>query len=60
MSRSHALGLVGTATSMLRPAGMAKIGELYVDVVTEGDFIEPGTPIQVIEVEGTRIVVKRV
>jgi len=54
------LGQVGTATSMLRPAGMARFGEQYVDVVTEGDFIEPGTPIQVIEVEGNRIVVKRV
>jgi membrane-bound ClpP family serine protease len=54
------LGHVGTATSMLRPAGMAQFGERYVDVVTEGDFIEPGTPVQVVEVEGTRIVVKRV
>ena len=54
------LGQVGTATSMLRPAGMAKFGDRYVDVVTEGDFIPPGTPIQVVEVEGTRIVVKRV
>jgi membrane-bound serine protease (ClpP class) len=54
------LGQVGAATSMLRPAGMAKIGDAYVDVVTEGDFIAPGTPIQVIEVEGTRIVVKKV
>ena len=53
------LGQVGVATSMLRPAGMARIGDAYVDVVTEGDFIEPGTPIQVIEVEGTRIVVKK-
>src|SRR5207248_10936618 len=40
------LGQVGTATSMLRPAGMAKFGDRYVDVVTEGDFIPPGTPIQ--------------
>lgn len=54
------LGQVGVATSMLRPAGMAKIGDLYVDVVTEGDFIEPGTSIQIVEVEGTRIVVKKV
>jgi membrane-bound serine protease (ClpP class) len=54
------LGQVGVATSMLRPAGMAKIGDIYVDVVTEGGFIEPGTPIQIVEVEGTRIVVKRV
>ena len=33
---------------------------IYVDVVTEGEYIEAGTPIQVIEVEGTRIVVKKV
>ncbi len=54
------LGHVGVASSMLRPAGMAKFGDSYVDVVTEGDYIEPGTPIQVVEVEGNRIVVKRV
>lgn len=54
------LGQVGMTTSMLRPAGMAKFGEQFVDVISEGDFIEPGTPVQVIEVEGTRIVVKRV
>jgi len=54
------LGQVGTATSMLRPAGTAKFGDRYIDVVTEGDFIPPGTAIQVVEVEGTRIVVKRV
>jgi membrane-bound ClpP family serine protease len=54
------LGQVGTATSMLRPAGTAKFGDRYIDVVTEGDFIPPGTPVQVVEVEGTRIVVKRV
>jgi membrane-bound serine protease (ClpP class) len=54
------LGATGTATSTLRPAGMAKFGEVFVDVVTEGEFISPGTPIQVIEVEGTRIVVKAI
>jgi membrane-bound serine protease (ClpP class) len=54
------LGQVGAATSMLRPSGTAKFGDRYIDVVTEGDFIPPGTPIQVVEVEGTRIVVKRV
>ena len=37
------LGQVGTATSMLRPAGTAKFGDRYIDVVTEGDFIPPGT-----------------
>jgi membrane-bound ClpP family serine protease len=54
------LGQVGTAMSMLRPSGMARFGDRYIDVVTEGDFIEPGSSIQVVEVEGTRIVVKKV
>lgn len=54
------LGQVGTATSMLRPSGLAKFGDRYIDVVTEGEFISPGTPVQVVEVEGTRIVVKGV
>ena len=54
------LGQVGTTTSMLRPAGMAKLGDRYVDVISEGDFIDRDTPIQVVEVEGTRVVVKRV
>ena len=54
------LGQVGTTTSMLRPSGMAKFGDRYIDVVTEGDFLPPGTPVQVVEVEGTRIVVKKV
>lgn len=53
------LGKTGYSTSMLRPAGSARFDDVIVDVVTEGDFIETGTPIQVIEVEGTRIVVKK-
>ena len=54
------LGQVGSTVSMLRPSGTAKFGDRYIDVVTEGDFLPPGSPIQVVEVEGTRIVVKRV
>jgi membrane-bound ClpP family serine protease len=54
------LGAVGTAATTLRPAGMARFGEQYVDVVTEGSFIPAGARLQVIEVEGNRIVVKEV
>jgi membrane-bound ClpP family serine protease len=57
---ANLLGQVGTTTSMLRPSGSAKFGDRYIDVVTEGDFIAVGTPIQVVEVEGTRIVVKKI
>jgi membrane-bound ClpP family serine protease len=54
------LGAVGTAATMLRPAGMAQFGDSYVDVVTEGSFIPAGTRVQVVEIEGHRVVVKEV
>lgn len=54
------LGAIGTTATQLRPAGMAQFGDQYVDVVTEGGFINSGLRVQVVEVEGTRIVVKEV
>jgi len=54
------LGAVGTAATMLRPAGMAQFGDAYVDVVTEGGFVPAGTRVQVVEIEGHRVVVKEV
>ena len=54
------LGAVGTAVTVLRPAGTVRFGDQYVDVVTEGGYIPAGARVQVIEVEGTRIVVKEV
>lgn len=54
------LGAIGTSATPLRPAGMAQFGDRYIDVVSEGSFIDSGARIQVVEVEGTRIVVKEV
>ncbi|MHB1125795.1 MAG: NfeD family protein [Bacillota bacterium] len=54
------LGATGTAITPLRPAGVAQIGGERADVVTSGEFISPGTPVKVIKVEGTRIVVRKV
>jgi membrane-bound serine protease (ClpP class) len=54
------LGAVGTAATMLRPAGMARFGDAYVDVVTEGGFVPAGARVQVVEIEGHRVVVKEV
>ena len=54
------LGKEGLATSDLRPAGLATIDNHRVDVVTEGDYISNGSKIKVIDVSGTRIVVKKV
>ena len=59
--REQALvGRRGTAVSMLRPAGRAEFDGEPLDVVTEGDFIHPGEPIEICRVRGNRIVVKRV
>ncbi|MFN4258091.1 MAG: NfeD family protein [Gemmataceae bacterium] len=54
------LGAIGVAATTLRPAGMARFGDNYVDVVTEGSFVSAGARVQVIEIEGNRIVVKEV
>lgn len=48
----------GVAFSTLRPAGRAQIDGQLVDVIAEGEFIEPGVPVEVIEVAGNRVVVR--
>lgn len=55
---SHLLGAVGSAVTPLVPGGKVRFGDELVDVVTEGDFIEPGQDVQVIEVRGNRVVVR--
>ncbi|MCA9835584.1 MAG: ATP-dependent Clp protease proteolytic subunit [Trueperaceae bacterium] len=59
-SYDYLLGQRGVALSDLRPAGVARINNERKDVVTEGDFIANGAEIEVILVEGSRIVVKAV
>lgn len=53
------LGKDGVTISPLRPAGIAQLDGERVDVVSEGAFIEAGAPIQVIRVDGNRVVVRR-
>ncbi len=54
------VGKVGEAKSMLRPAGKAVFEGKLVDVVTQGDMIEKGSRIEIVEVKGNRIVVQKV
>jgi len=54
------LGKTGVANSFLRPAGVATFDQTRVDVLTDGDFVPAGTPVQVTRVEGARIFVKAV
>lgn len=54
----HALGRTGIALSPLRPAGVANVDGARLDVVSDGSFIDAGTPVEIIRVEGNRIVVR--
>jgi membrane-bound serine protease (ClpP class) len=48
----------GKAVSALRPAGIAEIDGERIDVVSDGEFIDPGENIVVTRVDGNRIVVR--
>lgn len=50
----------GHAASVLRPSGIADIDGERVDVVSDGELIERGAPIQVIHVDGNRVVVRQI
>ncbi len=52
------LGKKGIALTVLRPVGKAEIDDRIVVVETEGDFIPAGTPVEVVEINSNRIVVK--
>lgn len=54
------MGQTGLTLTPLRPAGAAEIAGQRVDVVTQGDFIPAHVPVQVVLVEGTRVVVRQV
>ena len=60
VATSSMLGSRGTAVSDLRPGGIAHIDGQRVDVVTEGDYIRAGDPIEVVTDERYRRVVRRV
>jgi membrane-bound serine protease (ClpP class) len=58
MNLSELYGAEGVTLTPLRPAGSAEIKGMRVDVVSEGNFITPETKIQVVKIEGTRVVVR--
>ena len=52
------VGQTGVSVTPLRPAGMANIGGDRIDVVTRGEFVTPGVPVEIIQVRGSRVVVR--
>lgn len=52
-------GKKGHASTPLRPGGKAELEGQIVDVVAEGEFVAQGEPVEVLRVEGMRVVVGR-
>ncbi|MHC4456028.1 MAG: NfeD family protein [Planctomycetota bacterium] len=53
------VGDIGEVISTLRPAGKAKFDDAVVDVVAIAEFLEEGTKVEIIEIHGNRVVVKK-
>ena len=49
----------GETLSVLRPAGIGDFDGVRLNVVTEGGFIDKGQPVEIVRVEGSRIVVRQ-
>ncbi|WP_159429734.1 NfeD family protein [Halarsenatibacter silvermanii] len=58
-ARKELEGKKGRAITPLRPSGTAEIEGRRVDVVTEGDYIEKETEIEILSSKGSRVVVKK-
>lgn len=55
---SLAVGTRGRAETPLRPSGKARFGPHYIDVVTEGEYLDSGTPVEVASVRRDTTVVR--
>jgi len=53
------IGDKGTVTSALRPVGSARFGGVEVDVVAQAEFLEKDDEVEIIEIHGNRVVVKK-
>ncbi len=54
------IGQTGVARSDLRPAGIAMVDDRRIDVVSEGGFVEKGTQLKVVAMDGPRVIVAKI
>jgi membrane-bound serine protease (ClpP class) len=54
------LGQRGTALTLLRPSGACEFDSRRIDCTAESEVITAGTPVEVIRVVGTKVIVKAV
>ncbi|MFF5993742.1 nodulation protein NfeD [Lysinibacillus sp. KU-BSD001] len=59
-NRIELIGRMGEALTPLRPAGVIIVDKERIDAVSEGGYIDKGKSVEVIKVEGSRIVVREI
>ena len=59
-SLAFLVGETGRTTSPLRPTGKARFGSLSIDVSSAGGYIEADSLVEVLDVQGPRVIVKKV
>ena len=58
--RSHLVGKIARTYTDLRPAGIILINDERIDAVSDGSFILRNKDVKILEVEGTRVVVREI
>ena len=56
---AYLMGKTGVVLTICRPVGNVDFDGVKLEVVTQGEFIEKGETVEVIEIEGNRVVVKQ-
>lgn len=54
-----ATGETGVVFTTLRPVGTAYFGEAKIEVLSEGEFLAPGTKVAVERIEGLKVIVRK-
>lgn len=57
---SHLIDKEGTVLNLLRPSGTIEIDGELIDVVSDVGFIEKGSIVKVVSVEGRKVIVKKI
>ena len=60
IDKSRFMNKVGVCVTDLRPAGTITVDGEPVDVVTEGGFVKQGNMVKVINVDGSRVMVRQI
>lgn len=58
--RSHLIGKMCTTYTALRPSGIILVDDERIDAVSDGSFIQKDQQVKIVQVEGTRVVVREI